>query len=68
MKYIVKMRQTIIKEHIIEFNDDVIDDAVHAMILAEATIQFSLSLSGSIITIKETEWSPVSVTTKESSD
>ncbi len=68
MKYVVKMRMTIIKEYDVVVGDVMVDNAVEAMNIAEDAMRNEAWIGDSWLTIRETEWSPVSVTTKESSD
>lgn len=72
MRYVVKMRKTVIYEYDLEIAgsnepDEMVDNVVDAMDLAESIMREGLGLreTEEYFSIRETEWSPVSVNEKE---
>jgi len=64
------MRKTVIYEYNFEVPgegepDEMVDNVVDAMDLAESVMREGLGLGDKHFSIRETEWSPVSVNTKE---
>lgn len=65
MKYIVKMRRTIVEEYEVVVPGDFAPNVVEAMDIAEDLMQGPEPEDNGIITITYNGWSVVSVTTKE---
>lgn len=65
MKYKVKMRQIIFREYEVEVSDDMVDNVVDAMDIAEGVMEGPLAPSDRWITETVKPWAPVSVTTEE---
>jgi hypothetical protein len=65
VKYVVKMRMTIIKEYDVEIDDTIVDNVVDAMDIADAVMNDGIPSSDCCLTIRETPWAPVSVIERE---
>lgn len=64
MKYVVKLKKTITLEYEMEISDDMVDDVVDAMDLAEDTMD-GFFVKGESVSKTESKWSVSKVTTKE---
>lgn len=73
MKYLVKMRMSVIKEYVVEVSgpgepDEMVDNVVDAMDIADDVMNHGIGLGDCCLTITETPWAPVSVIEKENED
>jgi len=64
MKYVVKLRKTIIRETLVEVSDDMVDNVVDAMDIAEGSLNEGPPVTAGYIET-ESKWAVTSVQTKE---